>query len=168
MHDAARRAIAKFYFDNKQYLDSTRVADMGALNINGSTRDVIPHVVGFDIVAGNGVDVVIAPGSIPDEHKQRYGAVVSCASFTFCPDPAAYKKQLIELLQPGGLLFLIMCSNKCRMQHSTSNNSYGFTDAFRLELKDLERFFSNEFEILELAETNYEHPDFNLLGRLRG
>jgi len=167
MHDSARRAIAKFYFDCRQYLDSTTVADMGALNINGSTKDVIPHAVGFDIVAGKGVDVVIEPGKIPEEHKKKYGAVVSSSSFMCCPDPAAYKKQLVDLLKPGGLLLLTMCSNKCSVQHSTSVNQYGFKDEFRIELKELERFFSSEFEVLELTETNYEHPDFVLLGRLR-
>jgi len=167
MHDSAKRAIAKFYFDYRTVLDATRVADLGALNINGATKDVIAHAVGFDIVAGKGGDVVIVPGTVPPEHRHQYGAVVTSSSFSFCPDPLAYKKQIIDLLQPGGLLFLTMCSDKCQVRHSTSDNSYGFQDEFRLELRELERFFSTEFEILELTETHYTHPDFILLGKLR-
>ncbi len=167
VHDSARRAIAKFYFDYRDYLDSVKVADMGALNINGATKDIIGHCVGFDIVEGNGVDVVINPGFIPEEHKGRYGAVVSANSFVFCPDPVMYKKQIIDLLAPKGLLFLITCSEKCRNKHTTSDNRYGFQDSFRTTLRDLENFFSVEFDILEVGEMNYAHSDYVLLGRLK-
>ncbi len=169
MHDSAKRAIKRFYNDDKfkSYLDSHPVADMGALNINGSTRDVISHCTGFDIVAGPGVDVVIQPGVIPPEHQHKYGAVISTSSFMCCPDPEMYKRQIIDLLSDGGLLFLTICSTKCTQKHSTSDNEYGYGDSFRVELKELERFFGIEFDVLELSELNYEHPDFVLIGQLK-
>ena len=167
MHNSVRRALAKFYFDYKGDLDTTAVADLGALDINGSTKNIISHAVGFDIVEGKGVDVLIVPGSIPDAHRNVYGAVVSISSFQCCPDPALYKRQIIDLLQEGGILFLAMCSNKCNFQHSTSDNKYGYKDEFRLEFRELERFFATDFNILELAETNYEHPDFILIAKLK-
>lgn len=166
VHESARRAIAKFYFDYRSYLDNTEIADMGALNINGATKDII-NCVGFDIVEGKGVDVVINPGFIPEEHKRRYGAVISANSFVFCPDPGMYKKQIIDLLAPNGLVFLITCSEKCKNKHTTSDNIYGFQDSFRVGLRDLEKFFSIEFDILELSELNYAHSDYVLLGRLK-
>lgn len=168
MHQGARRAIARFYFDNRDYLDGVRVADLGALNINGCVKDVIPHCTGFDIVEGPGVDVVIEPGIIPEEHQKQYGAVTTSSSFAYCPDPYLYKRQITDLLKPGGLLLLITCSVKCRTQHTTSNNKYNFKDTIRLEFRDLEKFFAAEFEILELAENNYDHPDYVLVGKLRG
>jgi hypothetical protein len=169
MHDSAKRAISRFYHDPKfkSYIDGNLIADMGALNINGAVRDVIPHCTGFDIVEGPGVDVVLKPGEIPPQHQHKYGTVVSANSFVFCPDPDLYKKQIIDLLTDDGLLLLITCSNKCTQKHTTSNNQYGFEDTFRVEIKELERFFSIEFDVLELSELNYEHPDFVLIGRLK-
>lgn len=168
MHDSAKRAIAKFYFDYRDYLDGKKIADMGALNINGATKDVIQNCIGFDIVEGEGVDVVISPGLIPEEHKARYGAVISANSFVFCPAPDLYKKQIIDLLAPNGLLLLITCAAKCKNKHTTSDNQYGFTDTFRMDLREFESFFEPEFDILELSELNYAHPDYVLLGRLKG
>lgn len=52
MHNSVKRAIARFYFDNCDYLDQVQVADVGALNIHGSSREVISHCTGFDIVDG--------------------------------------------------------------------------------------------------------------------
>lgn len=167
MHPSAARAVAKFYFDYKAYVDSSQVADMGALNLNGSTKDTIRHAVGFDIVAGPGVDVVIEPGQIPEEHRHRYGLVTSISSFTFCPNPVQYKQQIIDLLHPQGYLLLSMCSDKCRTRHTTSNNPYGFGDEFRMGRSVAEEFFSKEFRLLEFNETQYEHPDFVIVGKLK-
>lgn len=168
MHEGARRAIARFYFDNREYLDGTKVADVGSLNINGAVKDVIPHCVGFDIVEGDGVDVIIEPGIIPEEHQKQYGAVIASSSFAYCADPYLYRRQLTDLLVPGGLLLLITCSVKCAVEHSTSNNKYGFKDWIRMEFRGFEKFFATEFEILELAEINYGHQDYVLVGKLRG
>ncbi|ASU37175.1 hypothetical protein hmeg3_01940 [Herbaspirillum sp. meg3] len=169
MHDSARRAIARFYNDPqyKAYVDSCQVADMGSLNINGATRDIVPHCVGFDIVEGPGVDVVLKPGIIPPEHQKKYGMVFSINSFVFCPYPDVYKKQITDLLANDGLLFLTACSEKCTQKHSTSNNEYDYEDTFRVTSKELEEFFSVEFDILELNELRYEHSDSVLIGRLK-
>lgn len=167
MHDSARRSIAKFYFDYKSAIDASEIADVGALNINGSVKDIIPHAVGFDIVDGNGVDIVIKPGIIPAEHKNRYQFVTCTSSFMCCPDPVMYKTQLIDLLDKNGTLFLTMCSNKCRYRHTTSQNEYGYKDEFRMELRELEQFFSREFKIREIGETNYEHPDLVMVAQLK-
>lgn len=167
MHHSVRQAIQRFYAEHRAWLDQVRVADMGALNINGSTRDVIPHCVGFDIVDGPGVDVRIEPGVIPDAHRGVYGAAVSVSSFTFCPDPALYKRQLVDLLAPGGLLLLTCCAAQCRARHSTSNNAYGFVDSFRMDLPRLVAFFETDFDLLEITEQRREHPDYVLVGRLK-
>lgn len=167
MHNSVKRAIARFYFDNRDYLDQVRVADMGALNINGSAREVIPHCTGFDIVDGPGVDVRIEPGQIPEAHRGVYGAVLSISSFTFCPEPALYKRQLVDLLAPGGLLLLTCCSVHCKARHSTSSNGFGFADSFRVALPALAQFFASDFDLLEVSEQHYEHPDYVLVARLK-
>jgi len=167
MHDSARRLISKFYFDYKVAVDANKVADVGSLNINGAVKDIIHHAVGFDIVDGKGVDVVIKPGVIPAEHKNIYQFVICTSSFMCCPDPVMYKGQIIDLLDKNGILFLTMCSNKCQYRHTTSKNEYGYRDEFRLELRGLESFFSHEFNVLEIGETNYEHPDLFMVAKLK-
>jgi hypothetical protein len=167
MHHSIMRAASKFYFDYKAFVDSSLVADLGALNINGSTKDLIKHAIGFDIVSGPGVDVVIEPGNIPQQYKKIFDVVVSISSFQFCPDPILYKKQIIDLLHPRGYLFLSMCSDKCTEKHTTSNNKYGYADEFRLSRVHFESLFLDEFKILESAETNYEHPDFIIVAKLK-
>lgn len=167
MHNSVKRAINRFYAENRDVLDQVRVADMGALNINGSTREVIPHCTGFDIVDGPGVDVRIEPGVIPAAHRGVYGAVVSISSFTFCPDPVLYKRQLVDLLAPGGLLLLTCCAAQCRARHSTSRNAHGFVDSFRMGLPQLAAFFETDFDLLEITEQHHEHPDYVLMGRLK-
>lgn len=167
MHPGARRAVQRFYAENRAHLDAVRVADMGALNINGATRDVIPHTTGFDIVEGPGVDVCLTPGHIPPAHRGQYGAVTCISSFTFCPQPALYKRQLVDVLAPGGLMLLTACSPRCRQVHSTSNNPLGFQDSFRLEPRALADFFADAFDILEAGEWAYDHPDCVLVARLK-
>ena len=98
MHSAVKIELIKWYLSNKEYLDATTVADIGAYNINGSVKEVINNSIGFDIFDGDGVDVVIHPGTIPDEHKFKYGAVTTVSSFQFCPDSELYKKQILDLL----------------------------------------------------------------------
>ena len=69
MHDQVRSELVNWYYENLELINKVKVADLGANNINGSVSETISHVVGFDIVINDNVDVVIVPGIIPDEHK---------------------------------------------------------------------------------------------------
>ena len=162
MHRTVKRELIKWYLSNKEYLDATTVADIGAYNINGSVKEVISNSIGFDIFDGEGVDVVIYPGTIPDEHKFKYGAVTTVSSFQFCPDSELYKKQILDLLCDGGLLFLTMCNDKCNGEHTTSPNGYDFKDSVRYSLDELTNLFSKEFDVIDLYEVNKEHNDLIL------
>lgn len=141
------------------------VADVGAYNINGAVKDVIPHAVGFDLVAGPGVDVVLNLGEVPEEHRGRYDIVTSLGSFQCCPQPGSYKAEIVGLLKPGGHLFLTMCSPGCQARHTTSPG--GFQDCLRFHPGELEDFMRPE--IVSLAcYVNSEriHPDLVFIGRL--
>jgi SAM-dependent methyltransferase len=146
MHPSIRKELRRFYRKNKEFIDSARVAELGALNINGSPRDYLPSKlwVGFDIVNGSGIDVKIEPGIIPQEHKGIYDLVVSSSSFHYCPQPELYKRQIFDLLKPNGVLWISMCSPQCKRHHTTSKNEYGYTDCFRMTRKELCRFLRPE------------------------
>ena len=50
-----------------------------------------------------------------------------------------YKKQIIDLLYDEGLLFLTMCNDRCKGNHSTSPSNYkDFVDQKRYSKIDLE------------------------------
>ncbi len=148
MHDTVKNFIRSWYSDNKADIDRAQIADLGSYNVNGGVVDIIPHVVGFDICEGKGVDVVLRPGEIPEEHRNAFDYVVSTSSFTCCPQPEAYKAEIVDLLKPGGQLLLTMCSPKCQFRHSTSPNVYGFQDSFRITPDQTKAFFSTHFAAL--------------------
>ena len=65
MHSTVSEKLYDWYNKNKKLFESSKIADVGSYNINGNTNDIIKNVVGFDILEGKGVDVVIIPGKIP-------------------------------------------------------------------------------------------------------
>ncbi len=156
MHKSIRKELIKF--SNKYFQDlKGKIAELGALNINGSPREYLPPLTGFDIVEGKDIDVKIKPGIIPEEYKNKYDVVVTSSSFHYCPDPELYKKQIVDLLKPGGLLWLSMCAPNCLRNHTTSDNEYGFTDSFRMTRKELKRFLQPEIEKIESYSTEEGH-----------
>ena len=169
MHASLFNALKALHAQHQAAVAPLAVAELGSLDINGSIRDFIPDLTGFDIVAGPGVDVVIQPGAIPPEHQRRYGLVVSTSSFQFCPRPDLYKRQILDLLGAQGHLFLTMCSDRCQQRHSTSNNEQGFGDSFRMSLAQLRAFFDDAFDCLSIEElvsaTVHPHLDFVYVGR---
>lgn len=152
MHNEVLNEFNNWYKDNKEHLDTKPVAELGSYNINGTMKDEVFHRIGFDICEGPNVDVIIEPGVIPDEHKNKYDSVISISSFQFCPDSEAYKKEILDLLCDEGLLFLTMCSPKCQLGHTTSPNKYEFKDSIRMTHEEIKDFFGKDFEILELYD----------------
>lgn len=148
MHDAIKKELALWYNYLKPHIDNQKVADLGSYDINGSVKDIIPHAIGFDILPGKNVDVVLVPGIIPPEHKNKYGFVTSTGSFQCCPDSRMFKAEILDLLNWGGELFLTMCSDGCKYKHSTSPNSYNFQDSVRMTSNQLASFFEPEMKTL--------------------
>ena len=158
MHNAVRIEVGEWYQDNKQHLDTIKIAELGSYDINGSVKDIIPNTIGFDILEGKGVDVKITPGIIPDVYKNIFGAVITVNSFQFCPKPIEYKKQILDLLKPEGLLILTMCPDSCNPRHSTSPNEHKFRDSIRMSQSKLREFWEDEFNNIKIFENNEDHP----------
>jgi len=152
MHKEVLQEFITFYDRNQEVLDNGNVAELGSYDINGNLKKYIPNGVGFDILEGPNVNVVIEPGVIPEEHRNKYQVVISISSFQCCPHPEIYKKEILDLLCDEGLLFLTMCSIECNGSHSTSPNDYQYEDSFRMTHKELTDFFGNDFDILEIYD----------------
>ena len=156
MHKSIRKEL-KLFRDVYEKQLTGRIAELGALDMNGSPRKYLPPLTGFDIVEGNGIDVVIEPGIIPEEYVNKFDVVISSSSFHYCPRPELYKKQILDLLKVGGLLWMSMCGPKCKNNHSTSNNKYKFKDCFRVTKEQLQEFLSPEIEIEKCYYAGDDH-----------
>ena len=134
-------------------LDSAnvKIADVGSYNLNGAVKDILPSAVGFDILPGPGVDVVIAPGEIPDEDQGRYDVVVSISALLFAPDPRTLCGEILDLLRPGGRAFVSTCAPSCTLEHTGPE---GFPDRWRLAPEEIMAFFAPV-----AGEWRYSGPD---------
>jgi dTDP-4-amino-4,6-dideoxygalactose transaminase len=172
MHDSVARSLQDWADKYRRFLEKAAVADIGAYNINGSTKQVLAKspcasITGFDILAGDGVDVVIQPGEIPEEYHGQYDVVTSISSFQCCPDSDVYRQQIIDLIKPGGMLFLTMCSTECKSKHSSSPNEHYEGDYVRMSREQLIKFFSRDFEMLKCYESHAYHPDLVYIAQRR-
>jgi len=149
MHSNVKDALIKWRYSYDSKMIGAKIADIGSRDINGAVREVIPQVVGFDIVDGDGVDVKINPGAIPTDHMGIYDFVTSISSFQTCPDSSAYKKEIVDLLKVDGMLLLTMCADSCKIKHSTSPNSYGYEDGVRMDMGELIEFFKPEVSYIK-------------------
>ena len=153
MHKEVLQEFNNWYKSNKDHIDNSKVAELGSYDLNGTIKHITPNSVGFDLAEGPNVDIIIEPGIIPNEHKNKYNVVVSISSFQFCPEPEVYKNEILDLLCDDGLLFLTMCSPKCQRGHTTSPTNYELTDTIRMTHEEIIELFNKDFEILELYDS---------------
>lgn len=153
MHPLAKVEILLWYNNNKSRFINKKIADLGSFNINGTVKDFIPGVIGFDILTGKNVDVVIVPGNIPVEHQNKYGLIITTSALQCCPDSLIFKREIIDLLEPNGEVFVTMCNKTCNYKHSTSPNSYDFQDGIRMNSNDIVTFFYPEFNVISVKES---------------
>jgi hypothetical protein len=119
-----------------------RIADVGAYDINGSVKEELAYrddltVVGFDVVPGPGVDVVVTDAGVPTEHMWVYDAVTAVCSIQHCGDVPAFAKRLWVLGMTGAPVYVNMCANNCDGKHSQPENPYGWNDCNRFTPAEL-------------------------------
>jgi hypothetical protein len=148
MHASVRTRLAAWCERHSELLAQGSVADLGAYDINGGVKDIIPLAVGIDIVAGPSVDVVIASGEVPESLRGAFAAIVSTSAFQFSGDPAGFKREVVLLGRPGALVFVTMCSESCKVRHTTSPNALGLGDELRWSRDRLVRFLAPEISTL--------------------
>jgi SAM-dependent methyltransferase len=120
MHPSAM-SNGKLFFDTYvARLGEVTVVDIGAQNINGSLKEVIPanaHYTGVDFVAGKGVDVVLTdPYSLPFE-GDSLDVAVSSSCFEHSEMFWLQFVEVLRVLKPGGLFFLNVPSNGVFHRH---------------------------------------------------
>lgn len=108
MHDSSKHHMRLFV---EKYLDGEgRVLDVGALDINGSYRDLFQHwrYVGADRNPGKNVDVILG-----DKWQWKAGsfdAVISGQTLEHVEDDVAVVGEMVRVLKKGGNCCIIVPS----------------------------------------------------------
>ena len=107
--------------------DGAVVYEVGALNVNGQARDMVPQTwlkwVGFDLVAGDGVDFVgdaaeFLPGMLPCD------VMVSTEVLEHAPEWEQLLGAMCDAIKPGGWMVLT-CAGKGRPPHAADGSPGG-------------------------------------------
>jgi hypothetical protein len=117
---ATRGAIASWYARHRARIDEQSVADVGSYCVNGGVRDMLPHVTGFDLEPGPGVDVVLAAGEVPPPYRGAFAFATCVGCLSLARSGLSVVRELALLLAPGGELLVVTCSAGCRVAHSSS------------------------------------------------
>ena len=159
MHATIANELGWFVFRHGLESPKKRIAELGSLRLNDQHWDGEIPVTGFDIVAGENVDVVIEPGRIPAEYVGEYDAVIAANSFQFCPDPRLFIAELMGLAKQGAPVFVNMCGPRCLTLHTTSENAYGWKDELRLAPEMFRALFRRYFQELRFTEYGTGHGE---------
>lgn len=100
------------------FFKGARVLEIGALDINGSTRKFFEDCdyTGVDVGHGPGVDVV-CPGQSYD--AVPFDCVISCNVMEHNPEWAKTIQNMIRLCRPGGLV-IMTCAGRGFPEHGTT------------------------------------------------
>lgn len=114
MHPSAL-TNGKLFFDTyAARLEGAMVVDIGAQNVNGSLRDVMPahlRYVGVDFVNAPGVDVVLTdPYQLPFD-GESVDIVVTSSCLEHSEMFWLTFLEILRVLRPGGLLYMNVPSN---------------------------------------------------------
>lgn len=99
-------------------LGGARVLELGSYNVNGSVRPLLAGasaVVGLDLRAGPGVDVVADAASYLAD--VLFDLIISTEMLEHAPEPAAILDRCWQNLRPGGWL-VITAAGPGRQPHS--------------------------------------------------
>lgn len=102
--------------------DEPLVYEVGSLNVNGSPRGLFGagEYVGFDCVAGPGVDVVVPHGFSNQRVYQlaKANVIVCCEVLEHDPNAKETVHAMMQCLAPGGCL-IITAAGPNRPEHGT-------------------------------------------------
>lgn len=159
MHASAMEAARKFAEEHVS-VTHQRVADIGALDMNGSMRGLFAgrEYVGMDIEPGKGVDMVLANSEAIPVADRTFDVVLSANTLEHTRRPWVVVREMARILRPGGLMFLLIPMPNAHRFHAHPIDCWRcYTEGMRglLDGADL--------EVLEL----YEAGDHDTVGIAR-
>lgn len=114
-------SLIKASYDN--HFSSAKVIEVGALNINGSVRELFEggDYIGVDLDAGEGVDFAM-PGQLLEFATGRFDTAISAECFEHNPYWAETLANMFRMTRPGGLV-IFSCATTGRKEHGTTRSS---------------------------------------------
>lgn len=114
MHYSAMRNGRLFFETYVQHLDSAKIVDIGAQDVNGSLRSVAPahaEYVGVDFVEGKGVDVILDDPYVLPFEDDSVDVIVSSSCLEHSEMFWVLFLEMLRILRPTGVLYLNAPSN---------------------------------------------------------
>lgn len=160
MHDEALKFVAGVADVHGPF---GRVLECGALNVNGSVREVIisDFHFGIDLIEGGGVDLVGEFSEFRDDVLNDL--VVCCEVLEHSNNVDGIVEAASENLKPGGL-FLITCATDGRAPHGVNGGNVGVEYYCNVSESEMRVSLLGLFEILEL-EMHRDRGDLYVLAR---
>ena len=118
-HDQQRRFLARVAEFFPQLFVSSRVLEIGSLDVNGSARSFFTDCdyIGLDVAPGPGVDVVCG-GHEYDAPNGTFDVVLSMETMEHNPHWIDTVSNMVRLARTGGLV-IISCASLGRPEHGT-------------------------------------------------
>jgi SAM-dependent methyltransferase len=112
MHPTAMKHAKRFF--NNYVNHKHDILEVGSQNVTGSLRDACPSCksyVGIDMVAANGVDIVLTdPYKFPFE-DEKFDVVASSSVFEHSEMHWVLFLEMLRVMKPGGLMYMNAPSN---------------------------------------------------------
>jgi len=102
------------------FIEQCSVLEIGAYDVNGSIRGIIPakKYIGLDLVSGPGVDIVY-DGIHFSRELSDFCISISCECFEHNPFWDKSLQSMIERTSKGGIV-IFTCASRGRVEHGTS------------------------------------------------
>jgi SAM-dependent methyltransferase len=160
MHPESYNEMARLIATYLSPKEKLRILDVGSFDVNGSYRDLMDNenwkYEGGDMAAGPNVEHVFTDPYHWGLDDEIFDVVMSGQTFEHIPYFWLAWREIVRVLKPGGLIFLIAPS--CGPEHRYPVDCWRFyRDGFRA-LGDLENLV-----VLE-AETKWENPWGDTIG----
>lgn len=108
------------------FLSPGDVIELGACNVNGSARDLIPHTswLGIDRQMGPGVNILADFVSMDWRWDELFDLAVSTEAFEHCQGVAVAVDRMVRSVKTGGHV-LITCATDPRGPHGCGGGPVG-------------------------------------------
>lgn len=129
MHRAAWKFLMDTRIANPSYFAAgVKALDVGALNINGSCRDLFENpsdCVGIDRLPGRGVDLVAEPCDLLAEHRGTFDTITCAETLEHDHKWRETVRDMVQLLRPEGMLVITAASPGRRPHMTVGNPKHG-------------------------------------------
>lgn len=128
MHETSLQNMKSF--KEKYLAGSGKVLDVGSMDVNGTYRDIFSgwEYTGFDIEAGNGVDVT----DWKDINGKKYDVVISGQTFEHVKDDAELINRMAYVLKKGGYCCIIAPSEGPKHDYPKDYRRYQREDMIKI------------------------------------